>query len=118
MKFTFFTDPSHGWIKVPKALLVKLGIADKITPYSYVRGDYVYLEEDLDWSIFANAFGINKIQIVNKNTNKASKIRSYKPYYPEGATKTVKNLMTGKDVVIPVDTPWCCNPASETYWSM
>jgi hypothetical protein len=33
-------------------------------------------------------------------------------------TKTVKNLMTGKDVEIDSDTPWCCNPASETYWSM
>jgi hypothetical protein len=32
--------------------------------------------------------------------------------------KTVKNLMTGKDVQIAEDTPWCCNPASETYWSM
>ena len=31
---------------------------------------------------------------------------------------TVKNLMTGKDVEIEADTPWCCNPASETYWSM
>ena len=32
--------------------------------------------------------------------------------------KTVKNLMTGKNVEIDADTPWCCNPASETYWSM
>lgn len=31
---------------------------------------------------------------------------------------TVKNLMTGEPVEIPADTPWCCNPASETYWSM
>jgi hypothetical protein len=31
---------------------------------------------------------------------------------------TVKNLMTGKPVQIDRDTPWCCNPASETYWSM
>ena len=30
---------------------------------------------------------------------------------------TVKNLMTGKDVQIDRDTPWCCNPASESYWS-
>ena len=37
--------------------------------------------------------------------------------FPVG-TKTVKNLMTGKDVEIPADTPWCCNPASETFWSM
>ena len=31
---------------------------------------------------------------------------------------TVKNLMTGADVEIDRDTPWCCNPASESYWSM
>jgi hypothetical protein len=33
-------------------------------------------------------------------------------------TETVKSLMSGKDVVQSVNTPWCCNPASETYWSM
>ena len=32
--------------------------------------------------------------------------------------KTVKNLMTGKDVQIPVDTPRCCDPSSELFWSM
>lgn len=50
----------------------------------------------------------------------------YVHHYPRGqfrieffpTTKTVKNLMTGEEVTIPYDTPWCCNPASETYWSM
>ena len=37
-------------------------------------------------------------------------------YYP--SMKTVKSMMSGKDVRIDTDTPWCCNPASETYWSM
>mgnify|MGYP000249302811 CR=1 FL=1 len=37
--------------------------------------------------------------------------------FPVG-TKVVKSLMTGQDVVIAEDTPWCCNPASESYWSM
>ena len=37
--------------------------------------------------------------------------------YPVG-TKVVKSLMTGQNVTIAEDTPWCCNPASETYWSM
>ena len=32
--------------------------------------------------------------------------------------KTVRNLMSGVDIQIPHDTPWACNPASETYWSM
>ena len=118
MKFTYYTDAGHGWLKVPKALLEKLGIAGKITVYSYQRGDYAYLEEDIDYATFANAYGLNYLQVVNKHTNRNSKIRSYRHYMIEGATKTVKNLMTGKDVVIPADTPWCCNPASETYWSM
>ena len=37
-------------------------------------------------------------------------------YFP--TMKTVKNLMTGQDVQIDRDTPWACNPASETFWSM
>ena len=33
-------------------------------------------------------------------------------------TRLVKNLMTGLLVEIDSNTPWCCNPASETYWTM
>lgn len=36
--------------------------------------------------------------------------------YPVGM-KVVKNLMTGAEVEIAEDTPWSCNPASESYWS-
>jgi len=32
--------------------------------------------------------------------------------------KTVTNLMTGKDIQIEHDTPRCCDPSSELYWSM
>lgn len=32
--------------------------------------------------------------------------------------RVVKNLMTGKDIIIDKDTPLCCDPSSETYWSM
>jgi hypothetical protein len=31
---------------------------------------------------------------------------------------TVKSYMTGQSIEIERDTPWCCNPASESYWSM
>lgn len=30
----------------------------------------------------------------------------------------VKNLMTGTDVEINSNTPRCCDPSSEAYWSM
>jgi hypothetical protein len=33
-------------------------------------------------------------------------------------TRIVKNLMTGKMVEIPADTPISCDPSSETYWQM
>ena len=32
--------------------------------------------------------------------------------------KTVRNMMSGLELEIPVDTPLCCDPSSETYWSM
>jgi len=37
---------------------------------------------------------------------------------PVEGMKLVKNLMSGEYIMIAEDTPWCCNPASETYWSM
>lgn len=33
-------------------------------------------------------------------------------------TRTVKSLMTGKDVEIDNNTPYCCDPSTERYWSM
>lgn len=33
-------------------------------------------------------------------------------------TKKVKNLMNGKELEIDVNTPMCCDPSTETYWSM
>jgi hypothetical protein len=37
-------------------------------------------------------------------------------YFP--TMKTVTNLMSGKEVQIERDAPHCCDPSSETYWSM
>lgn len=50
--YTFYEDPGHGWLRVPVAELVELGIADKITPCSYLNGEYAYLEEDGDMTMF------------------------------------------------------------------
>ena len=52
--------------------------------------------------------------------------RELKHLYPEPqfkmeffpTYKTVKNLMSGNDIVIATETPLCCDPSSETYWSM
>ena len=53
--YFFYTDPGHGWLEVPRALLHELNIAEKISAYSYQRGDSVYLEEDCDYFLFHQA---------------------------------------------------------------
>jgi hypothetical protein len=32
--------------------------------------------------------------------------------------KKVLNLMSGVEIEIPADTPRCCDPSSELYWTM
>ena len=87
MKYHKYNDPGHGWLKVAKSELVRLGIANKISAYSYMRGDYAYLEEDSDCSTFCNALekekgiAINFSELVAHHYgDKSSKIRSYASY--------------------------------------
>jgi hypothetical protein len=37
---------------------------------------------------------------------------------PKEPMKVVRNLLSGKEVLIPKDTPLCCDPSSETCWCM
>jgi hypothetical protein len=83
VKFNFFSDPSHGWLKVPRTLLIKLGITNQITQYSYQKKEFVYLEEDQDLSLFLQTMKKSNLnfQILNmKQSNKSSKIRSYERF--------------------------------------
>ena len=85
MRYHFFEDPGHGWLKVPLKELEELGIAGRITRYSYRRGAYAYLEEDCDAPLFVKAMDEHG-QTVEHNThisNEESRIRDYLPYsYP------------------------------------
>lgn len=78
----YYTDPGHGWGKVKRSLLTDLGIADKISSYSYQRGEHAYLEEDCDLSALCRALSDRNIPVkfINHNANKSSKIRSYERY--------------------------------------
>lgn len=52
---TFLFDPGHGWLQVPLTDIVALGLEDQITPYSFVKGQYAYLEEDCDCPRYLSA---------------------------------------------------------------
>jgi hypothetical protein len=74
-----YTDPGHGWLRVTKKELELLGVADKISSCSYMRGDVAFLEEDCDDPLFLQA---QKVLTVIKDhySNKFSKIRNYDSY--------------------------------------
>ena len=77
-----FGDPGHAWARFPKARLVKLGIADKISCYSYQNGTNAFLEEDCDLSVLITALKDKgyEIKFNESHTNRQSKIRSYDYY--------------------------------------
>lgn len=83
MKYDFISDPGHGWLKVKRSELNILGIDQQITSYSYQRGEWVYLEEDCDASLFERAKK-ERSQIVRYRERnaayRASRIRNYDPY--------------------------------------
>jgi len=77
-----FADPGHAWARFPKAKLVALGIADKISTYSYMNGANAFLEEDCDLSVLLVALRDRgyEIKFNESHANKQSKIRNYSTY--------------------------------------
>ena len=82
MKFPFYMDPGHGWLRIPIRLLRELGIESRITLYSYRRGDYAYLEEDCDAMTFIKAMEARgrTVEFDDHTADRASKIRRYEPW--------------------------------------
>jgi len=84
MVLNYYQDPGHGWIKVPRRLLLEYRIHDKISNCSYESRDgmSVFLEEDCDATLFIQALKDRGIDYKLKSfhSNKASKIRSYPGY--------------------------------------
>ena len=84
---TVYSDAGHAWAKVKRQVLINLGIANKVSPFSYQYKDNVYLEEDCDLFLLhqtLDAQGV-RLKYVEKHTDKSSKIRSYERY-ENGAT--------------------------------
>ena len=84
IKIKVFGDSGHAWARFPKARLVKLGIADKITPFSYQNGANAFLEEDCDLATLINTLQAQgfKVKFEETYTNRQSKIRGYCSYQP------------------------------------
>jgi hypothetical protein len=77
-----YSDPGHAWAKCKREVLSNLGIANKVSAYSYQRGDYVYLEEDCDYPLLVDALRQRntRIKCVERSANNSSRIRNYERY--------------------------------------
>ncbi len=82
ISLTKYSDPGHGWYRVPVSLLWELDIFKDISSCSYIKGEYAYLEEDSDASILYEAFEKNNItsNISYKNSNNRSSVRDYESF--------------------------------------
>jgi hypothetical protein len=88
--FHFYSDPAHGWLKVTTDDLAAVGLtlAD-FSPYSYRKGDEIFLEEDMDESLFLAAYNAkhgHMPDIVCHALNGESLIRTYARLPDSGAT--------------------------------
>ena len=79
----FYSDPAHGWLAVKRELLYDLGIAAKVSFYSYERGKTVYLEEDCDMPILIKALDERgySVRLEERHTDRLSPIRNYNHYF-------------------------------------
>ena len=98
MTLPYYQDPGHGWVKISLVKLLQLGLNDSISYYSYIRGDYAYLEEDLDLGRLyqaADKAGIT-IKLREHWTNKTSKIRSYRHYRTPAQEQAAEEALKAK----------------------
>jgi len=81
-KIKFYSDPGHGWGAVKIQKLYELGIADKISSFSYQKGGTVYLEEDCDLATLVTTLASKGIVVKyeEKHTDNRSPIRSYNSF--------------------------------------
>ena len=83
IKIKVYSDPGHAWGAVKRKVIDELGIADKITSYSYQKGGTVYLEEDLDLATLVDALKRRAVFYKFEEKNSAhrySPIRNYMRY--------------------------------------
>ncbi len=108
-ELVLLSDPGHGWLVVDDAQeLIALGIAEKISSYSYLENNTAYLEEDEDAKKYLDALtkaGYFEKSIIGKYTPYFDR---NKPAYTaekitrQGEPETVQLIAAGYE--------WFCPP--------
>ena len=81
VRFEYMQDPGHGWLKVPKSMVLTMGVSKDISRYSYMDDEYAYLEEDCDMPLFLRAVEARgyRISLVDSyhDDNRVRRLNSY-----------------------------------------
>ena len=81
LSFDVYNDPAHGWIKVRRNTAKRLMDIDfvRLSSFSYQRGEWLYLEEDCDATLFISCLKSQNITPMFRihHSNKYSRIRTY-----------------------------------------
>lgn len=86
LKLKFTADPGHGWLHVKRTMAQSImeDQFNSISPFSYQRGQTIYLEEDDDALRFVTCARSKGVELIisHNHTNKSSPIRSYQHFTP------------------------------------
>ena len=81
----WFTDASHGWLRVSRKNAEELGILGSITGYSYESEKYLFLEEDRDALEALNALknrpDLQAVFLIGSHAKERSHVRKYNHYW-------------------------------------
>ena len=80
--YMYYSDPGHGWLRVPLLHLMLLGLENMISSFSFKNDKYAYLEEDVDMLLFLKTAQERGwvVGLTTKNSNSFSKIRNMNRY--------------------------------------
>jgi hypothetical protein len=81
LQVKYYQDAGHGWLAVKRKMLSEFNLEGEISPYSYQKGQTVYLEGDSDAYKFVRACKNRGIEVVPVfKYSDRSAIRTYDPY--------------------------------------
>lgn len=85
----YVQDAGHGWFMVSCEELKSLGIAEKVSTYSYLDGEYAFLEEDCDAGLLIEAREKRGIETVTRSyyDGMDSVVRDMKPFTYDNAVR-------------------------------
>lgn len=92
----WLADSGHAWLEVSVEELKQLNIVKQITPFSYINGEYAYLEEDLDAGAYFAAKYKDPQWFKNETFLKEAQDIPYTEYKGDAPCRHYKHFYYGK----------------------